>query len=480
MDSRGWRLGTRGWAAALPLALLAVWLGAEPFKAASPAASGRLFFLDIRGGRVVSVNPDGSDLKELVTGRRTTPDGIAVDAEAGHVYWSNMGRPMADDGSIERVDVDGSNPAMIVPVGGTFTAKQLKLDRKHGKLYWSDREGMRIQRANLDGSRVETLVETGRGDADRWDANNWCVGIAVDADGGKIYWTQKGGDDAGEGRILRAGIELPAGQDPAHRTDVEVLFDGLPEPIDLELDLSQRQIYLTDRGDLPGGNSVARAPMDPPKAANPWTRKDRAILLTGLKEGIGIALDLKGGRMYVTDLGGTVYSARLDGSDKKVLLTGQGTLTGIAFAEIAAPRGTPSQASADVVKQRLSGNWKLVKTVTFAENGESRPGNYIAGRLMYGQSEMTAHLTRLGGAKPAPATDVDRAAAYQAYVGYFGPYTIDAARGVVVHHVAGSSLPHWFGTEQVRYYGFPDADHLTLSLKSGGRVTQTLTWERVR
>jgi hypothetical protein len=55
------------------------------------------------------------------------------------------------------------------------------------------------------------------------------------------------------------------------------------------------------------------------------------ILVTGLKEGIGIALDLAGGRMFYTDLGGNVYSARLDGSDQKTLLTGQGMLTGIAF-----------------------------------------------------------------------------------------------------------------------------------------------------
>jgi hypothetical protein len=51
-------------------------------------------------------------------------------------------------------------------------------------------------------------------------------------------------------------------------------------------------------------------------------------------EGIGIALDLKGDRMFVTDLAGSVYSAKLDGSDKKPLLAVQGNLTGIAYADI--------------------------------------------------------------------------------------------------------------------------------------------------
>ena len=50
----------------------------------------------------------------------------------------------------------------------------------------------------------------------------------------------------------------------------------------------------------------------------------------------------------------------------------------------------------------------------------------------------------------------------------------------MVHHVVGSSRPDWIGSEQVRYYGFPADNTLTLSLKSGDRVTQTLTWERAR
>ena len=41
-----------------------------------------------------------------------------------------------------------------------------------------------------------------------------------------MYWTQKGADNAGEGRILRANLEIPKGESPANRTDIEVLFDG--------------------------------------------------------------------------------------------------------------------------------------------------------------------------------------------------------------------------------------------------------------
>jgi hypothetical protein len=232
----------------------------EPVASDGKATLGRLFVLNLSGGRIFSVNADGSDQKVLVTGCRH-PDGIVVDVEAGHIYWTNMGVPNLNDGSIERADLDGRNRKTIVPEGGTFTPKQLHLEKKNGKLYWADREGMRVMRCNLDGSKIETLIETGHGDADRRDATKWCVGITVDTERGQIYWTQKGPDKAGQGRILRASIEIPKGQTAANRTDIEVLFDYLPEPIDLDLDLSNRMLYWTDRGDPPRGNTVNRAPM---------------------------------------------------------------------------------------------------------------------------------------------------------------------------------------------------------------------------
>jgi DNA-binding beta-propeller fold protein YncE len=294
-----------------------------------PSTVARLFLLDLSGNRVLSVNPDGSDETVLVTDCRH-PDGVVVDAEAGHIYWTNMGAFGANDGSIERSDLDGRNRKTIVPKGSTHTPKQLHLEKKSGKLYWCDREGMRVMRSNLDGSKVETLVQTGEGDADRKDQTKWCVGITVDPERGHIYWTQKGADKGGVGRIFRANLEISKGQTPTNRTDVQVLFDHLPEPIDLEIDLENRVLYWTDRGDPPRGNTVNRASV----AAATAPAQEPEIVLTHLMEGIGIALDLRGNRMFMTDLAGSVYSAQLDGSNKHVLLAGQGNITGIAFAEV--------------------------------------------------------------------------------------------------------------------------------------------------
>ena len=291
---------------------------------------GRLFFLEASVGRILSVNADGSDRKVILSGCRI-PDGVVVHLEAGHIYWTNMGVPNRNDGSIERADLDGQNRVTIIGKGKTFTPKQLHLEKKSGKLYWCDREGMRVMRSNLDGSDIETLVDTSNGEArPGTDLIKWCVGIAVDPVRGQIYWTQKGPDDAGKGRIFRAKIEIPNDETPTKRTDIELLFDGLPEPIDLELDLQNRLIYWTDRGDPPRGNTVNRASMD----ADFKKRPAPDILLTHLIEGIGIALDFKGDRMFLTDLAGSIYSAKLDGTEKRPLLVAQGNLTGIAYAEI--------------------------------------------------------------------------------------------------------------------------------------------------
>src|ERR1700691_4256686 len=192
------------------------------------AAVGQLFVLELSGGRIHTMNTDGSDRKTIVSDCRNC-DGIVVDVEAGHIYWTNMGVPSLNDGSVERADIDGKNRKVIIPEGGTFTPKQIHLDKDNGKLYWCDREGMRVMRADLDGSKVETLVETGRGEKDQRDQTRWCVGITTDPNFRKIYWTQKGPKNGGQGRILRANVEIPKGESPRSRSDIEVLFDQLPE-----------------------------------------------------------------------------------------------------------------------------------------------------------------------------------------------------------------------------------------------------------
>jgi hypothetical protein len=298
--------------------------GGAPTTAGTPT----IFYLDV-AGRVMTAAAENPSPRALVASAGDGPDGIAIDLAAGHIFWTGMGNPSSNDGFVMRANLDGSNVTTLVPAGGTYTPKQMRVDPAGGKLYWSDREGMRIQRSNVDGSSVETLVTVGTGATDRMDASNWCVGMAIDVAGGWFYWTQKGPDNGGAGSIRRAHIAMPAGQTSTNRTDVEVLFAELPEPIDIELDLEAGTIYWADRGD----DTINRAPIAIPTGRTAADRTDRQILIRQVGEAIGVAIDKPRGRLYYTSAEGQLGRANLDGSNKQEL-TGAGALTGIVVVTL--------------------------------------------------------------------------------------------------------------------------------------------------
>ena len=277
------------------------------------------------------MNPDGSNLKVILEEGRKLPDGLAIDIVAGHLYWTNMGNPKVNDGSILRSDLDGLNMTTIVPAGRHLHAEAAPDREEHGQALLVRPRGDARDARQSRRLELETLVDTSRGDPRPGaDPTKWCVGIAVDIERGKFYWTQKGGDNAGQGSILRASINMPPGQTAANRRDIELLYDGLPEPIDLDLDPGARMLYWTDRGDPPLGNTVNRAPLD----VSTGKRGAPEIVFDHLMEGIGLALDPKGGRMFVTDLGGSIYSANLDGTNRQTLQIVLGNLSGIAYVEL--------------------------------------------------------------------------------------------------------------------------------------------------
>ncbi len=123
-------------------------------------AKDRLYFLEITKGRILSCLLDGSDLRVVNPDAGTRPDGL--DYVNGSLYYTDMGIPEENDGELRTMKIDGQGESsVIVPSGGVRTPKQIKFDPNSKRLYFCDREGMRVMSCALDGSDVQTLVQTG-------------------------------------------------------------------------------------------------------------------------------------------------------------------------------------------------------------------------------------------------------------------------------------------------------------------------------
>ncbi|KXP01287.1 hypothetical protein [Tsukamurella pseudospumae] len=281
-----------------------------------------LLALGIRTGAVLRVSTVDGTVETLHTGPAgSSPDGVVV--TAGRIFWTTMGRPVRDGarsgeagldysartGGVHSMLPDGSDVRDLVVPGAMTTGKQLTTDGA-GRLYWGDREGLRVSSIRVDGTGLRDLVVNGPAP----DRLAECVGVAVDPGHGHLYWTQKGPAKGGRGRILRAELDLPAGAEPEDRPDIETLWDGLPEPIDLEI--VDGTLYWTDRGAAPDGNSLNRAPLPAPGARGTAPE----ILARGFGEAIGLAVDAPSGLAYVSDLGGRIWRVRLDGGEPEILV----------------------------------------------------------------------------------------------------------------------------------------------------------------
>jgi 3-hydroxyacyl-CoA dehydrogenase len=304
-------------------------------------AAPRLYFLDIgigsnvvdlqnavTSGKIMTASADGSNVRELVGGQ-SMPDGIDVSIPAGKLFWTNMGKsPSQNNGSVMAANLDGTNVRTIIPEGQVHTPKQIKIDHENKKLYFCDREGLRIHRCDYDGGNHEIIVQTGDSrTSDIEDQTKWCVGIAVDSKAGKFYWSQKGPSKGGKGRIFRANIKMPESQTASSRSDTELLFDNLPEPIDLELETESQMLYWTDRGEYPLGNTLNAAHIGAEKP-------EFKTLARHFHEAIGLKIDTVNQHIYLTDLGGTVYRLNMDGSDKRKIYDTDSAYSGIALAHL--------------------------------------------------------------------------------------------------------------------------------------------------
>ncbi len=110
----------------------------------------------------------------------------------------------------------------------------------------------------------------------------------------------------------------------------------------------------------------------------------------------------------------------------------------------------------------LAGTWRVIEFADLDSNGTWQYpfGEHPRGYFVY---DPTGHvhiqimkvppLAPFPEAKTAdgkPPTPEHALAAYNAYVAYFGTYTVDEAKHVVTHHVEGSLAPDYTDTDQPR------------------------------
>lgn len=212
--------------------------------------------------------------------------------------------------------------------------------KQHALLLRPRRPSRAALRCAFDGSALTPLVRTRdpSNPAHAADESRWCVGVAVDRERGHLYWSQKGPSKGGQGRICRTGLEMPAHEHAGARSDIETLFQGLPECVDLELESEAGMLYWADRGEVPLGNSINRAYVGPDRAeylekTHPLEQKLGYVMLANLlHEPISIRLDKRNGCLYATDLGGAIYRFRLDGGGRERIYEYLGVYTGLALA----------------------------------------------------------------------------------------------------------------------------------------------------
>ncbi|EMH0063346.1 hypothetical protein NRH57_002708 [Providencia rettgeri] len=287
------------------------------------SSSPYLLLLDVHSPAIIQFNKSTYQITCLIEQLGGTPDGIAVDPTNKLIYWSNMGEDYdADDGSINVMNFDGSGRKMLLGHGDVRTPKQLQLDLINQRLYWCDREGGKVASCHVDGSNLQTHVARPRNKQNQVDILDQCVGISLDIPNNWVYWTQKGTPKGNLGRIFRAPLKPHIQQPPENRTDIELLLDRLPEPIDLLLDEEACLLYWTDRGAEPDGNSLNCANVTAHGVNN------HKVISRGFKEAIGLTYDKPAQLMYVADLNGGVYRVTIPTGDVEKVYQGK-NYTGI-------------------------------------------------------------------------------------------------------------------------------------------------------
>ena len=175
--------------------------------------------------RIERANCDGSDVEVLISsGLGSEPRGLTLDPSAGKIYWTDYAR-----NTIQRADLDGSHIETLIDKRYA-NPLSVSLDTAHGKMYWVEDWVPSLRRANLDGTGEELLIQG--------DAHDGPLAVAVDPVAKKIYWTDNRGWRGTGSSVRRANLD--GGEEEF------IVPTGLKSPNSIALDLSADIVYWAD------------------------------------------------------------------------------------------------------------------------------------------------------------------------------------------------------------------------------------------
>ncbi|MCB0640869.1 MAG: SMP-30/gluconolactonase/LRE family protein, partial [Phaeodactylibacter sp.] len=149
----------------------------------------KIYWVDSGTGKIQRADFDDSNVEDLIDLPDTNLDGIVINPANNRLYWAQYAQENGTSGpsygKIRSAKLNGTDTTTLVAVY-LGLMKGLAIDPEAGKVYWTDCGHGKIQRANLDGSNIEDLVVTGLGSPNSMD---------LDLENGFIYWSDGGSKD---------------------------------------------------------------------------------------------------------------------------------------------------------------------------------------------------------------------------------------------------------------------------------------------
>ncbi|MBN1674805.1 MAG: SMP-30/gluconolactonase/LRE family protein [Kiritimatiellae bacterium] len=280
------------------------------FALLGSVCAGELHYLADRDGSAVQAVSNAAP-SELVDASGHLLWSVAYDPHADHVYWSDLA-----NGAIRRCNSDGTSVTTVVQRAGAVY-RGIVPDGRHNRLYYLDSESNTLNVAAMDGSDETVLLSGLRRPND----------LALDPLNGKLYLT-----DSGQDKVICCDTNGGGEQTVLSGAAIDGVWG-------IALIPERGEMYLSAHGT----NAILRAGLDGSALTN---------LVTGMETPRGLTADPHHQSLYWVEAeSGSVYSAKLDGSESAAIMTN--TFPG--------SRGLVSYESTDRDGDLLPDTWEIAQ-----------------------------------------------------------------------------------------------------------------------